>query len=405
MKSKRIFPWLLAGIVSIAGLIETIYFLPQELDATNNHPLVIVLSIMYGVLLPLFSSCLAALIVTRQPGNTVGWLVMVTAITTVSPFTQLIPSSQPSAMTFSLWLLLWLEGWIWVLQSLAFALIPLYFPNGGLPSPRWRWINKAALGILFFWILLSAIWPELEADRQHWIIENPLGISIPESLILGSIIATGVLFVIMAAAGVGSLFLRFRRGSSVERQQIKWLLFAGALFIPVFVINTVYYAGSPSRVLWANMLMVISFLMLPIAIAIAILRFRLYEIDLIIRRTLQYTILTGSLALVYFGSVVLLQNLFVLLTGEQSPVVIVVSTLVIAALFTPLRVRIQKFIDRRFYREKYDAEQALANFATIARDEVDLDNLSASLMGVVRETVQPEQISLWLISLKAEEWE
>ena len=139
-----------------------------------------------------------------------------------------------------------------------------------------------------------------------------------------------------------------------------------------------------------------------LAYAIAILRYNLWDIDLIIRRTLQYTLLTGLLLLVYFGTILVLQNLFVSFAGQRSQVVVVISTLTIAALFNPLRIRVQKFIDSRFYRQKYDAEQALAQFAATARNEVDMDKLTASLLGVVAEAIHPESISLWIQSYEDE---
>ena len=161
--------------------------------------------------------------------------------------------------------------------------------------------------------------------------------------------------------------------------------------MPAFIGNTYNQAEN-----FVNLLLPIGMATFPVAIGIAILRYRLYDIDIIIRRTVQYAILTGLLALVYYGSVVVLQSLVENLTGAQSPLVIVLSTLAIAALFNPLRTRIQDFIDRRYYRQKYDAEQALARFADTARDEVDLDQLTTALLKMVEETLQPNQVSLWL---------
>ncbi len=190
---------------------------------------------------------------------------------------------------------------------------------------------------------------------------------------------------------------RYRRAySAVEKQQVKWFVFGMALLLVELAIVALVPPDEAS--LYLQDLFGLVLLVIPISIGIAILRYRLWDIDVIIRKTLVYTVLTALLALVYFGSVVLLQRLFGTLTGvEQSPLAVVVSTLVIAALFTPLRRRIQAWIDRRFFRKKYDAEQVLARFALTARDETDLDALTSELVRVVQETMQPEHVSVWLV--------
>ncbi len=189
---------------------------------------------------------------------------------------------------------------------------------------------------------------------------------------------------------------RYRHLSNlVERQQTKWFLFA----IAIFFVGIVGFAMFPEPVrtsVIAQNILAIFFLIFPLAVALAILRYRLFDIDLIIRRTLQYSLLTGLLGLVYFGSVVLLQAVFRSASGETSSLAIVLSTLLIAALFAPLRQRVQNVIDRRFYRKKYDAQQVLAQFAQTARDEVEIETLTAELQRVVQETMQPQQISVWL---------
>ncbi len=199
--------------------------------------------------------------------------------------------------------------------------------------------------------------------------------------------------------------------SPTQRQQAKWFVFALAIFL---VSTALYFALSiaferqptssynPFGDVMAMVTGTLSAVLIPIAIGLAILRYRLWDIDIVIRKTLVYTVLTGLLALLYFGSVILLQRLVGALTGfEQSTLAVVVSTLVIAALFTPLRRRIQDAIDRRFYRKKYDAHQVLAQFAITARDETDLDALLAELVRVVDETLQPEHVSLWLRETKS----
>jgi hypothetical protein len=200
--------------------------------------------------------------------------------------------------------------------------------------------------------------------------------------------------------------LRYRKGSPLERQQIKWLgLFGGSIIIYTFLVLIAYplltggQIMDPGNNLFAMFIYLITGLFPPFAIGMAVLRYRLWDIDLLIRRTLVYSILTAILTLIYFGSVVSLQALFQLITRQhQSPIVTVLSTLIIAALFTPLRRRIQERVNHRFYRQKYSAEQVLASFSITLREEVNLGQLTNSILEAAEETMQPTHVSLWLSS-------
>jgi hypothetical protein len=230
----------------------------------------------------------------------------------------------------------------------------------------------------------------------NWSYPNPIGIfeynAVQDSAILAFFAAVMPVWVVLCLM---ALVVRFRRAGQVERQQMKWLFLATVVFVaayvPVFLVADFDNATNVFNYLW-----MIAMLLIPAAIGIAILRYRLFDIDVIIRKTLAYAALSGLLALVYFGSVVLLQNIVGQAADEQSPLVIVVSTLLIAALFAPLRQRVQAFIDRRFYRQKYNAQQVLARFAQTARDEVELETLRSELVNVVQKTMQPAQITVWL---------
>jgi len=213
----------------------------------------------------------------------------------------------------------------------------------------------------------------------------------PELATIGFLLTFAMLVLGLAALIHSGLAMR----DVVSRAQLRWAVGGVAVGVALFLLNF----ASPTPPLYREITLFVASLGFPIigiSLAMAILRYRLFDIDVIIRKTLQYALLTGLLALVYFGSVILLQSLTENLFGEQSPLVIVLSTLAIAALFNPLRTRIQDFIDRRFYRKKYNAEQALAQFAATARDEVDMDHLNAALLQVVEQTMQPERVSLWL---------
>ena len=352
---------------------------------------------IWGFLLPLVFSGLGALIIARAPGNRVGWLLMITALGGIIPATTILENlPAPTHLTPGLFLLVWLEGWSWIPVIFPILLIPLYFPTGHPPSPRWNWVSRLAIGMWLFFILAGLFFEPIAPLNGAWSLPNPIGF-IPVKVVNGPpMIVWGIGLITVVISSVVSLYVRYRRAREVERQQIKWLLYAGALFAAYYVL-AVFSANESAFSVLANLLFVASILAMPAAIAVAILRYRLYDIDVIIRRTLQYALLTGLLALVYFGSVLLLQSLVQTLTGQsRSPIVIVISTLGLAALFNPLRIRIQDVIDRRFYRKKYDSELALVQFAVTARDEVDLEQLVGVMLGVVEKTMQPERVSLWL---------
>jgi hypothetical protein len=277
--------------------------------------------------------------------------------------------------------------------------LPLLFPDGHPPSHRWRpvgWLGGLSIGLAVVSSMI-VLWPE----RGPALVtgdESPSHVA----YVLVDFIA--VPMILLAGLGaVISMFARFRRARGDERQQIKWFASAAALslvWVLVFahIVGELLSAGgvlSEVTVALSGLLVIPS---IPIATGIAILRYHLYDIDRIINRTLVYGSLTVMLALIYFGGVATTQAIFGALTGqeEQPQLAVVVSTLVIAALFMPLRRRIQSFIDRRFYRSKYDAGKTLEAFSAHLRDETDLDTLGDELMGVVQESMQPTHISLWL---------
>jgi RsiW-degrading membrane proteinase PrsW (M82 family) len=285
--------------------------------------------------------------------------------------------------------------------SLILVFLPLLFPDGHPPSHRWRpvaWLGGLSIGLAVV-SSMTLLWPE----RGPALVT---GDESPSHVLDVVLLFAAVPMMLVAGLGaVISLFVRFRRARGDERQQIKWFVSAAALtffwmlVFPVVLGELLRAGGGLPRVTSAlsGLLVLPS---IPIATAIAILRYRLYDIDRIINRTLVYGSLTVMLALLYFGGVSAIQALFGALTGqeEQPQLAIVVSTLVIAALFNPLRRRIQSFIDRSFYRSKYDAAKTLEAFSAKLRDETDLDALSHDLTSVVSETMQPAHVSLWLHS-------
>ena len=377
-------------LTAFAGLLN---FLTASAQDRSGWSFSIMLSVLF-----LTFPMVGALIASRRPENPIGWifcavgLIIGVGIFAESYATYALHTNSATlpGEEYAAWLSSWSGG---PGGLLAAAFLFLLFPDGRLPSRRWRLVAwMAAIGSVLS-ALGGALGPgPLEAHRS---IVNPFGIGgtlggVLE--VLGSA-GTAALVVSVLASGT-SLILRLRRARGVERQQLKWFVYAAILMVGGFAASFPFSSGPANSIAW--FLGFLGFMVLPVATGIAILRYRLYDIDRIINRTLVYGALTAVLVLVYIGSVVALRGLLFGFTGRSSQLTIVASTLAVAALFTPLRRRIQSFIDRRFYREKYDAAKTLEDFSGKLRDEVELGSLADDLVVVVRETVQPTHVSLWL---------
>jgi hypothetical protein len=341
-----------------------------------------------------------ALVASRHPKNPVGWICLTVGLFWTLIFLgDSIPGSGPYPVTIAA---LTQAIWIPPVGLLGIYLI-LLFPDGKLPSRRWRplaWLSGMVMVLASLGITFSP--GPLEG---HPGVSNPLGLEGAPPWVFTAGIAILLLLPLCMIASALSLVLRYRRSWGEEREQIKWIAFAasvvGLLYLITMVSSFTFSGpwGAAGTPLWLGLLQqvsLVSFTAVPIAVGFAVLKYRLYDIDLLINRTLVYGSLSATLVVLYFGGIVVLQGVFVALTGEKSTLAVVASTLLIAALFNPLRRGIQGFIDRRFYRNKYDARKTLDVFSVNLRNETDLDALSSDLVGVVRETVQPTHVSLWL---------
>jgi hypothetical protein len=352
-----------------------------------------------NVLFAVGFSTVGAVIASRSsPKNPIGWLFCAIGLSFgvihfSAEYANYALLAQPRTLVggeAAAWILTW--GWVLAVGFIVF--LALLFPDGRLPGRWWRWFAWLSLLLIFTGAVWGALTPGLILSLGR--INNPLGVEgLPNVWKLTQTLMLTLIFVSAA-----SLFVRLRRARGVERQQIKWFTYTGVVASSAALLT--YTISEPMGAEWLKwvgyVVMQVALIGMPVSMGIAILRYRLYEIDLIINRTLVYGALTALLVAVYLGGVTATQAIFRALTGqqEQPQLAIVVSTLVIAALFNPLRRRIQGFIDRRFYRRKYDAAKTLEAFSAKLRDETDLEALNAELVGVVMETMQPAHVSLWL---------
>ena len=340
-------------------------------------------TVFYG-LQSLALAATGAFVAARQPSNPIGWIFCIQGFYggLLEFWGEGLEYHGVPTAEFVAWII---QFW-WVIDGAAYALVFLLFPTGRLLSPRWRWVYA-----------LLAVAVMLGAPGQSLTTRNPSNPYPVDSLVVEAMLNVGLVFLLAGiAVAMASLVVRFRRATGLERLQLKQLVFAAVLTLPSMVLAAFYYYDF----VVVQILIATSLLALPVAAGLAILRYRLYDIDVVINRTVVYGTLSAILAAVYLGSVLLLQAALSPFT-EGSSLAVAVSTLAVAALFRPVRERIQNVVNRRFFRSKYDAGLTLEKFGTHLRDQVDIADIGTDLLTVVNATVQPTHSSLWLRKAEA----
>jgi hypothetical protein len=338
---------------------------------------------------------MGALVAARVPRNPIGWIFLAiplfgatAGITEVLAYQGLVhrPGSVPGAIAFA-----WVYSWTWYPTIGLLGFILLLYPTGSVPGPRWRpvaWALGVALALMTLGLMLSA--GHLDGDKR--LPDNPLGVAALQTVLHRSDKVAGLSMLGLVVAAFASVIVRFRRSRGDEREQMKWMAWAAGLLGTGFLVQGIFNLGD----VWFSL----AVSTLPIALGVALFKYRLYDVDRVINKTLVYGVSTVLLAGAYIGLVLACETVFSSLASGSS-VAVAVSTLVVAGLFLPVRRRVQQFVDRRFYRRRYNAQRTLEGFSARLRDEVDLDTLRFDLERVVDEAMRPASVSVWLPAREA----
>jgi len=343
-----------------------------------------------------------ALLCRRRPENPVGWILLLLALlitsSSVTTGVYTVSESEPDP-SLTIQLLVWFDEWvIYLWFGLVGILLPLLFPDGQLPSRRWRPVLWAGVLVVVVMVLTTALGTPTFDWGEKGSIDNPLAVGGRAGEVLVTVgTGSNVAFVTILLAALTGVTVRLRRSAGIERQQLKWFFYAVGLLLSGLAAAAISegVGYEPLGSIGWSVFLVSLVLGLPLAIAVAVLRYRLYDIDVVIKRTLVYGSLTATLLATYLLMVLLFRLALSPVTGD-SDLAVAGSTLTVAALFRPARARIQAVVDRRFYRSRYDAARTVESFAGRLRDELDLETLGVDLRRVVTDTVQPAHVTLWL---------
>jgi len=387
--------WLARGVWlgSVAFLVAFLgYGLVSPANAASTGTLANTVSFLAFVLA---FSTVGALVASKRPRHPIGWLLLVSALCyTVGGLGVSLPQPTDGDLSAAL-LAQWAGVWAWGVGVGLAVVVLLLFPDGRLPSPRWRPVLWLTIGAMLAFVLGLGFGSPFIGDSR---VPNPFAIGGSVGTVLVALEAAFPLVLLAALLAIVSLIVRWRRARDIERQQIKWLLYP-ALLVGVGLVAqvplTALIGSSDAATEASNAILTGTFACVPVGIGVAVLRYRLYDIDRIISRTVAYAVVTAVLGALFVATVLVLQGLLAPLTSG-TPVAVAVSTLLVASLFQPLRRRIQMVVDRRFNRSRYDAEREVERFAAQIRDEVDVERVAAALASTLQRTMQPGKAAVWL---------
>ena len=399
--ARTAFVWLLVGL----GLLMLVMLVRLYAAQADHSSLLDVISGLESVASLLAFMLSGAVILVRQPGNPIGWLLMIPGLT--APAADLtsrwLGSLQPppTELTPVLWLLVWFSGWSWVLLIFPIFHLLLVFPTGHLVSPCWRLVVGLEIAMVTAMLLLAGLGDTmgpLVAGTQPWTAPNPIGVLAADVIEGPAGIAWYLALLLLTGLGALAIAIRFRHGGFDERQQLKWPVFGALVFGLVYAVGIVENAVTGQGAITSGLLG-FALAAIPVTVAIAVLRYRLYEIDRIVSRTIGWALVTGILLSTFGLLVVGLQALLQGVT-QGGTLVVAASTLAAASLFQPVRGRVQQAVDRRFDRARYDGERVVTMFGERLREQVELDALSGEIRRVADETVRPATTALWLRAAK-----
>lgn len=385
--------WLIAGLVVVLSVVTGVIAATGASGAPIEG---------WGALfnlVPIAFAFSGALIVSRQPQNLVGWLLLspAAAMALIAPMElHLSLLGTPTSLSLGLYLEVLIVELSWV-----FLIFPLFhllqvFPTGEVLSPKWRWLTWLEISMLAVLLVIAALAERVESTVAPWVLDNPVGI-FSDEFIEGTFSAFWTPgLVVLALGGLASSIVRFRRARPIERRQLGLVLYAIVVFALVYTASALQANEADwSLPLLVDFVFLASIVAIPAVIAYSVVRRGLFDIEVVIRRTLIYAVLTGLLAVVYIGSVMVLREFVGDAVGDSS-LSVAVSTLLAAALFSPARSRVQRLIERRLFRSRYNSQQVVEKFARSLRDLADLTTISQGVYEVLDQTVQPSVIGLWL---------